>query len=381
MNHHCRSAGEVLLGAALVLGCIGHGAALAASIPSETYTLLVGDSQRSVANGVFFDGKYIWAAVENPDGGVVEKISTQGEVLAIASVGSAPVEMAYDGANIWVTDYVSSDVQVINQSGIVVKIFYLAPSANPEGITFDGEYMWTANNGPNANSVSKFDAATQTLVATYPVGLLPDGVAYDGRYVWVTNSYSNNVWTLNRDSGQQIDSYSTGTFPLSIVYDGQNMWIGNGTGVNVGTQISGKGSLTKIRAADGTPLGTFTIGNHVRGLTYDGTSIWACNSNDNTVSRVRVSDVALLATYPTGKGPRAVAFDGANIWVANSGENSLTIIASEPIRRTTATAAQPPGGGVRLNGLLAPNPITVPAAVPPAPGPRATAAALSELLN
>jgi len=228
-----------------------------------------------------------------------------------------------------------------------------SPAAVVNGVFFDGKYVWIANNGVNTNSVTKFDAASRTMLATYLVGRNPDGVAHDGTYIWVTNSYSNDVWTLNRDTGQQVAGYATGTFPLSMVYDGQNMWIGNGTGVNVGPPVPGIGSLTKIRAADGTNLGTFTVGHHVRGLAYDGTSIWACNGNDNTVSCVRASDVALLATYPTGKAPSAVAFDGANIWVANAGENSLTIIASQPIPTIVGGhGGHPPGTAPPLSGTL-----------------------------
>ncbi len=110
---------------------------------------------------------------------------------------------------------------------------------------FDGRYIWVANNGVGANSVSKFDARRQTLVATYSVGRNPDGVAFDGTFIWVTNSYNNNVWKINRNTGAYIDDFATGIFPLSIIYDGANMWIGNGNGGSAGATESDVGSLTK----------------------------------------------------------------------------------------------------------------------------------------
>ncbi|MHB8721409.1 MAG: Vgb family protein [Steroidobacteraceae bacterium] len=293
---------------------------------------------------MFFDGQYIWAAIQNPDGGVLEKISTSGKVLSTTGVGSAPLVMTFDGTNVWVTDYTSSDVAIVRQDGVLIKVISL-PSANPEGIVFDGKYVWVANNGVGANSVSKFDAATLNLVATYGTGLNPEGVAYDGANIWVTNSYNNSVWKLDRDTGQQLAGYATGIFPLAIAFDGKNMWIGNGTGVNIGTPVPGSGSLTKIRAADGANLGTFTVGDHVRGLVYDGTSIWACNGNDNTISRLRATGVALLGTYPTGKAPRAAAYDGTKIWVANSGENTLTVFAPQGVVSAAIQTGTRPSGG------------------------------------
>jgi DNA-binding beta-propeller fold protein YncE len=301
------------------------------SISAETtgvnvFTLVIGDSPSSTVNGVFFDGKYIWAAVQNPDGGVLEKMDTTGVILSTTGIGSAPLDMVFDGTNIWVTEYTSSDVRIVSQQGVPLKTISL-PLADPEGIVFDGKYVWVANNGNGTDTVSKFDAASMTLINSYRVGRSPDGVAFDGANIWVTNSYNNNVWVLDRETGEQLAGYPTGIFPLSMAFDGSNMWIGNGTGVNVGPPVPGIGSLTKIRASDGANLGSFTIGNHVRGLVYDGTSIWACNANDNTVSRLRASNVALLGTYRTGSAPRAVAYDGTKIWVANSGENTLTVIA------------------------------------------------------
>jgi len=299
----------------------------AQSLVYKVYTLPVGNSAASTVNGVKFDGQFIWAAVQNPNGGVLLKISTSGRVLSTTVVGQSPDEMVYDGANIWVTDFTSSDVTIVASNGQLVKTIPLAPStnpagpANPEGIVFDGKSVWVADDGPYANTVSKFDAQSQTLIATYPVGLTPDALAFDGTYIWVANSYNNNVWLINPDTGEFVNGFATGLFPTDLVFDGADMWVSNGVFPTLGT-----GSVTKIRAADGTTLGTYTVGNQVRGLAYDGTSIWVCNAGSNTVSRLRASNVALMGTFATGKGPRAAAFDGTKMWIANSGENTLTII-------------------------------------------------------
>ncbi len=313
---------------ALVLGCgtLTNLSALAATESVSVVTLTVGTSSASVATSVIFDGTYIWVAIRNPGSAAVEKLSLSGDLISTTQLAGTPIEMTSDGRNVWVSNYTSSSVSVVGENGIVLKTIPL-PGAAPEGIMFDGRYIWTANNGAGANSVTKIDATTMTIVNTYSVGLAPDGVAFDGTNVWVTNSLDNNVWKIDRNSGAHLASYPTGIFPLSILFDGTNMWIGNGTGVDLGERVPDSGSLSKIRASDGANLGVFGVGNHVRGLVYDGTSIWTCNSDDNTVSRIRTAGLALLSTYPTGKAPRAMAFDGTSVWIANSGENTLTVIA------------------------------------------------------
>jgi hypothetical protein len=329
-----------------MIALVAAGASLgrAQSVDYAIYTLSVGNSSASLATGVMFDGQYIWVAVQNPGGGALVKMNTSGGVISTTGVGESPDEMAFDGANVWVTDYTSSDVTIVGSNGNRIKTIPLAPSsnpvgpANPEGIVFDGQSVWVANDGPYSNSVSKFDVATQSLVATYPVGRVPDSVAFDGRYIWVANSYSNAVWILNRDGGI-VNGWSTnGLFPTDMVYDGANMWIANGVAPNLGT-----GSVTKIRAADGVTLGTYTVGNQVRGLAYDGTSIWVCNAANNTVSRLRSSNVVLMGTFATGTSPRSAAFDGGKIWIANSNEATLTIIVPpETSAKAAASLAMKP---------------------------------------
>jgi len=308
-----------------------NGHAFAASSTLYVSTVTVG-APGTLANDVMFDGQFIWAAVEGPNGGLLEKLSPSGGIISTTTVGIDPVEMLFDGSNIWVTNYDSSSLSVVNQSGEVVKTLVLPRGSDPEGILYDGKYIWTANNGIGANTVSKFDDATMTFIATYPVGNGPDGLAFDGTYVWVTNSYSDNVMKLDRETGAILRTYPTGTYPLSIVFDGKNMWVGNGA-VNSGLPPLAAASVTELRAAGGVNLGTFAAGNRVRGLALDATSIWTCNSLDNTFTRIQLSNGAELGTYPTGLAPRGIAYDGVSMWIANSGQNTLTVVSpqAEPV--------------------------------------------------
>jgi DNA-binding beta-propeller fold protein YncE len=317
--------------AALALaGVISHcGPALAAA-PEPLYseTVPVGGAGADVES-VLFDGKNVWVSVQEIGGGYVRKLSSSGAVLTSTPVGTAPLEMTYDGSRVWVTDYNTSDVTVVDANGNAIKTFQLPANTDPEGIKFDGRYVWVANNGvgsPLSNTVSKYDPATLTLVANYPVGLNPDGVAFDGSYIWVTNSNSNNVMKISRQTGALVRSYPTGLFPLSILFDGRNMWVGDGDDQDAGDIRTG--SVTKLRAFGGDNLGTFPVGSAVRGLAFDGSAIWVCNSVDNTFTRLLAADGSRLGTYWAGGAPRAMAYDGTRMWIANSASNTVTVVAA-----------------------------------------------------
>ena len=324
---------------------LANGTAFAGPSNLYAFTIEVGDSH-TTANSVLFDGESIWVAVEDNGRGALKKMTQTGVELSATLVGVAPIEMTYDGARVWVTNYTSSTVSIVDQNGVLVHTIFLPAGTHPEGIFFDGKYIWVANNGVGENTVSKFDPGSFALVANYPVGLAPDGLAFDGTYIWVTNSLSDNVMKLNRESGEILRTYPTGEYPLSIIFDGKDMWVGNSDVADPDAPPLATASLTKLRAAGGVFLGTFAAGNAVRGLAYDGTSIWACNSADDSFTRIRASDGAQMGTYPAGKAPRGIAFDGVHMWIANSGDNTLTVVSpkSDPIVVTPAVAVLPAFG-------------------------------------
>lgn len=332
------SARKLLLLVCILGLSVGRGLGVAGDLYS--YSVQLGDAQTAYVNAVIFDGHYMWAAVQDASGhGAIEKLDTTGAVLARAAVGSIPIELAYDGKNIWVTDYASSDVSVVNgANGALAKKIQLASNANPEGILFDGRYIWVANNGVGANNVSKFDPTSMKLLASYPLGSNPDGLAFDGSMIWITNSNDDNLVRIDRRTGLVQRMYPTGAFPLSILYDGKNMWVGSGP-IRNGSPLSVPGYLLKFRAYGGVKLGTFPVGRGVRGLASDGTSIWACNSTDNSFSRVRSADGAPLGTFPAGKAPRSMAFDGVQMWIANSAASILTVVTprADPVQLVSGT--------------------------------------------
>jgi DNA-binding beta-propeller fold protein YncE len=73
------------------------------------------------------------------------------------TVGDAPHGIAFDGANIWVTNSGGGSVTKLRANdGTVVGSFWSSSSyhyGNPLGIAFDGAYVWVAN--PGNGKVSK----------------------------------------------------------------------------------------------------------------------------------------------------------------------------------------------------------------------------------
>jgi len=58
-------------------------------------------------------------------------------------------------------------------------------------VAFDGANIWVTNSG--SVSVTKLRASDRTVLGTYNVGLNPRGVVFDGTNIWVVNYDSGTI--------------------------------------------------------------------------------------------------------------------------------------------------------------------------------------------
>ncbi len=61
-------------------------------------------------------------------------------------------------------------------------------------MAFDGANIWVTNNG--SDTVTKLRASDGDLQGTFTVGDGPRGVAFDGANIWVVNSDDDTVTKL-----------------------------------------------------------------------------------------------------------------------------------------------------------------------------------------
>ncbi len=259
--------------------------------------------------GVAFDGANIW--VTNwEDGSVTKLLASTGAVVGTYSVGANPVGVAFDGANIWVANYNGKSLTKLQAStGAAVGTYVVGNG--PECLAFDGANIWAANQVDN--TVTKILANTGAAVGTYNVGTYPYGVAFDGTNIWVTNVDSNSVTKLLASTGAVVGTYIVGTNPAGVAFDGANIWVVN----------NGSNTVTKLQASTGTVLGTYSVGANPLGVAFDGANVWVANSDSASVTKLQASTGVVLGTYSVDN-PYNVAFDGANIWVTNVSLGTVT---------------------------------------------------------
>ncbi|MEJ2598547.1 MAG: YncE family protein [Anaerolineales bacterium] len=261
-------------------------------------------------SGIAFDGANMW--VTNYGDGTVSVLrASDGANVMTPNVGAYPWGIAYDGVNMWVANGGAATVSVLRASdGTPV----MTPNVGngPQNIAFDGTNMWVTNI--NDDSVSVLRASDGSHVMTVNTGSTPIGIAFDGANMWVTNINDNTVSVLRASDGANVMTVNTGSLPYGIAFDGANMWVVTG----------GDDTVSVLRASDGANLLTPNVGAHPFAIAFDGANMWVANVNDSTVSVLRASDGQLVTTVDVGISPVAIAFDGANMWVANQGSRTVS---------------------------------------------------------
>lgn len=181
-----------------------------------------------------------------------------------------------------------------------------AVGSGAEFSTFDGNFVWVANQF--SNTVSKLNISNGSVAANYPVTGNPLGIAYDGRSIWVSRFAANDVVALDPYTGRVTATVKTEKGPGFLLYSGNSIWVANRSA----------SSVQKINPS-GVIEGTYKVGKRPAMMASDGTNVWVANSQSRSVSRINATTGAKadFSVAAGGDGAFGVAFDGTNIWVSN----------------------------------------------------------------
>jgi hypothetical protein len=184
----------------------------------------------------------------------------------------------------------------------------------PQGIAFDGANLWVTNSA--SATVTRLRAADGADLGAFPVGIGPGSVAFDGANIWVASV--TTVTKLRASDGANLGILNVGNGNRGIAFDGNYIWVAHPP----------QGFVSRLRISDGAHSGSFLVGSNPVALAFDGANIWVANANSSDVTKLRASDGATLGTFPVGSSfgavPTGIAFDGIHVWVASRITDDVT---------------------------------------------------------
>ena len=117
----------------------------------------------------------------------------------------------------YITNFSSNTVSILDTASNTV-VATVPVGSNPYGVavTPDGARVYVTN--VSSNKVSVIATASNTLLATVPVGAGPLGLAVtpNGAFVYVTNQYSNNVSVIATANNTVVATVAAGNGPFAF---------------------------------------------------------------------------------------------------------------------------------------------------------------------
>jgi hypothetical protein len=269
------------------------------------------------------DGQDLWVA--NSSGTVSRVRASDGKLLETWTGATSAAGVLVARGRIFVTGETNPNgtlyrIDPKQPAGAVTTVTSMLGSF-ALGITTDGDFIWTANNG---GSVSRVDPGSGDVM-TFTTGFnAPIGILYDGTNVWVTDTLAGTLLKLN-PSGAIAQTVTVGDRPGHPIFDGTNIWVPNlnSSSVTVVRVKDSSGNALAIPVV----LATLT-GNGLgepRVAAFDGQRILITNSFPDGVSLWKAADLTPLGSFSPGAStdPFGACSDGINFWVALNGTNKL----------------------------------------------------------
>jgi PKD repeat protein len=189
-----------------------------------------------------FDGQHLWSgryADVDEENGKIFKLSTDCKVVtSFKSPGHTPGGIAWDGANLWISDAYFDE----NDATSVLKLFKVNPST--------GDIIGSC----------KFTGNTDEIDI--------NALAWDGRYLWASETINKKIEKIDV-SGNTCQIAGSFKSPSKgdvggLAWDGQSLWI-----ADIGEEESAK--IIKVNPATGKSEASFVAPGegYPQGLTWD----------------------------------------------------------------------------------------------------------------
>ena len=182
-------------------------------------------------------------------------------------------------------------------------------------ITPNGQYAYVVNwDYGKGDTTSVISTATNSLIATIPVGYGPRGIAItpNGQYVYVVNQDNDSISVISTTTNSVVDTIpSSASWGIAFTPNGEYAYAVNSNSISV------------ISTATNSVVATIPVGNGPRGVavTPNGQYVYVTNTGGNTVSVISTATNSVIYTIQTGAGPNGLTItpNGQYVYVINNG--------------------------------------------------------------
>ena len=252
--------------------------------------------------------------VNNYGSNNVSVINTNTNVVTdTITVGTGPSSMILVGSDVYVTNFDSTDVSVIDTNTNTVTDT-ITVGTRPLLATLVGTDLYVIN--VDTSNVSVIDTNTNTVTDTITVGTSPYSSTLVSTDLYVMNYDSSNVSVIDTNTNTVTDTIVVGTTPLSSTLVGTDLYVNNG----------GDTSVSVIDTNTNTVTDTIVVGTTPLSSTLVGTDLYVNNGGDTSVSVIDTNTNTVTDTIVVGTTPLSSTLVGTDLYVMNYDSTSVSVI-------------------------------------------------------
>lgn len=191
--------------------------------------------------------------------------------------------LTWDGKYLWSSDIIEDTMYKLDPvTGNVLNSFPVNYTVS--GIAWDGVNLLTVRSGASvatADTILKWDPDTGALSGFTLTNFdRPQGITWDGQYLWVNDFKDGILKRIDPDNGQLVHSIpAPGNRSIGLAWDGHYLWSDD-----FGTHL-----LYQIEPEDGSVVRTYTAPHeNPRDLTWDGKFLRLSVAQNETLYQIDV---------------------------------------------------------------------------------------------
>jgi YVTN family beta-propeller protein len=220
--------------------------------------------------------------------------------------------------------------------------------------TIVGSYQATAG------TVSVISDATNSVTASIPVGSDPDGIAYDSAKgeifvlnagkipgdVNASNFDNGTVSVISDASNSVVATLPVGPFPQGIAYvpDKGEFYVGFGGKTATSSSPANSGGVSVISDSTDALVATINLADSGE-VAYDSAKgeLFVVTPDTNSTSVISDATNTVVATVPAGPAPYEIAYDPAKgeLFVTNPSADIITILSDSTPATTSSSSTSP----------------------------------------
>ncbi|KPB03254.1 YncE family protein [Bacillus sp. CHD6a] len=241
----------------------------------------------------------IYVASVKEEESLYEINTNEDKISPYMDIDEGILELTYDQDNglLYTSNGKTDHIQVINAEKKKI-INEVSVGEYPSKMVHHGKRLFVLAAG--SGEVYVMDTSTNKITNSFPVNERPEGLHFDGRYIWTgghgaTGEMNENVFAYDPETGKEVKAVTTGLMPIQIAQVNENS--------SIYVLSHGDHSLTKFNADTYEVEKKIPVGDNPSYMIADGIHLYVSSLDGDEILVLDQNSLDVVNKYAITNGP------------------------------------------------------------------------------